>query len=133
MPSVAAVNRADVANRSHRSVGLTARPADATGYDLYLHAYKIAWSSARQVPEALRLLAQALARGPNYGSAVAWAAVCHFRLLLYSQSQGRRTDRLKRPEFVVIEVIEDAETITSFSVCSIPGSIIPLKPVSEGH
>jgi adenylate cyclase len=48
-----------------RSAG---RPtADLTAYDLYLRAYAMVLSSARQVPEALRLMEQAIARDPRYG------------------------------------------------------------------
>ncbi len=45
-----------------RSAG---RPtADLTAYDLYLRAYAMILSSARLVPEALRLMEQAIARDP---------------------------------------------------------------------
>jgi adenylate cyclase len=57
-----------------RSAG---RPTnDLTAYDLYLRAYAMVWSAARQVPEALRLLEQAIARDPRYGPVLAWAAFC---------------------------------------------------------
>jgi hypothetical protein len=58
-----------------------ARPTnDPTAYDLYLAAYAMLWRSA-QVPEALRLLEAAIARDPNYGPALAWAAICCNRLM----------------------------------------------------
>ena len=48
-----------------RSAG---RPTnDLTAYDLYLRAYAMVLSSARQIPEALRLMEQAIARDPRYG------------------------------------------------------------------
>src|SRR4030095_10926182 len=50
-------------------------PNDLTAYDLYLRASAMFWSSA-QVPEALRLLEEAIARDPHYGPALAWAAMC---------------------------------------------------------
>jgi hypothetical protein len=53
---------------------------DLTAYDIYLRASAMFWSSA-QVPEALRLLEQAIARDPRYGPALAWAAVCCNRLV----------------------------------------------------
>jgi adenylate cyclase len=56
--------------------------ADLTAYDLYLRAYAMVWASARQVPEALRLMEQAIARDPRYGPALAWAAYCCYRLLI---------------------------------------------------
>jgi hypothetical protein len=40
---------------------------DLTAYDLYLRAYAMVWSSARQSPEALRLMEQAIERDPRYG------------------------------------------------------------------
>ena len=54
-----------------RSAG---RPTnDLTAYDLYLRAYATVLSSGKQVPEALRLLEQAIERDPHYGLALAWA------------------------------------------------------------
>ena len=44
---------------------------DLTAYDLYLRAYPTLWSSSRQIPQALRLLEQAIARDPRYGPALA--------------------------------------------------------------
>ena len=45
-----------------------ARPtADLTAYDLYLRGYAMVWSSARQIPEALRLMEEAIARDQYYG------------------------------------------------------------------
>jgi hypothetical protein len=41
---------------------------DLTAYDLYLRACAV-WPSARQIPEALRLLEQAISRDPRYGPA----------------------------------------------------------------
>ena len=76
-----------------RSAG---RPtADLTAYDLYLRAYAMVWSSARQKPEALRLMEQAIARDPRYGPALAWAAICCRRLVMDGRSGDREADRLK--------------------------------------
>jgi TolB-like protein/class 3 adenylate cyclase len=80
-----------------RSAG---RPTnDLTAYDLYLRAYAMVWSSARQIPEALRLLEQAIARDPRYGPALAWAAYCCYRLLHDGRSEDRAADRLKGVDF----------------------------------
>ena len=76
----------------------TGRPTtDLTAYDLYLRAHALYLSSAREIPEALRLLEQAIARDPDYGPALAYAAVCCSRLCLdgsstdaEGDSQGRR-------------------------------------------
>ena len=90
-----------------RSAG---RPtADLTAYDLYLRAYAMVLSSARQIPEALRLLEQAIARDPHYGPALAWAANCCFRLLSDGRSEDREADRLKGVDFArrALEVAGD--------------------------
>jgi TolB-like protein/Tfp pilus assembly protein PilF len=69
--------------------------SDLTAYDLYLRAYAMFLSSARQIPEALRLMEQATTRDPCYGPALAWAAICCFRLVLDSRSEDPAGDRLK--------------------------------------
>jgi len=50
---------------------------DLTAYDLYLRAYELMLSPARNVPEVLRLLDEAIARDPDFGPALAWASICH--------------------------------------------------------
>jgi adenylate cyclase len=90
-----------------RSAG---RPtADLTAYDLYLRAYAIFMSSARQIPDALRLTEQAIARDPHYGPALAWAALCCQRLLLDDRSEDPAVDRLKGADFArrALEVAGD--------------------------
>jgi TolB-like protein/class 3 adenylate cyclase len=90
-----------------RSAG---RPtADLTAYDLYLRAYAMYLSSARQIPEALHLMEQAIARDPRYGPALAWAALCCYRLLLDGRSQDRAADALKGADFArrALEVAGD--------------------------
>jgi TolB-like protein len=86
------------------------RPSeDLTAYDLYLRASAMYLSSARQTPEALRLLEQAIARDPHYGSALAWGAACCHRLLLTNRSEDRTADRLKVVNFAqrALEVAGD--------------------------
>jgi TolB-like protein len=90
-----------------RSAG---RPTnDLTAYDLYLRAYAMTFSSARQIPEALRLLEQAIARDPRYGPALACAALCCFRLLFDDRSEDPAADRLKGVDFArrALEVAGD--------------------------
>ena len=90
-----------------RSAG---RPTnDLNAYDLYLRAYAIFWSSARQIPEALRLLEQAIARDPRYGPALAWAAICCYRLLTDGRSEDREADARKGVAFArrALEVAGD--------------------------
>jgi adenylate cyclase len=83
--------------------------ADLTAYDLYLRAYAMVLSSARQTPEALRLMELSIARDPRYGPALAWAAICCFRLLLDGRSEDREADRLKGTNFArrALEVAGD--------------------------
>jgi adenylate cyclase len=66
-------------------------------------------SSARHIPEVLRLLEQAIARDPNYGPALAWAAMCCHRLLYDDRSEDRERDRLKGIDFArrALEVARD--------------------------
>ena len=90
-----------------RSAG---RPTgDLTAYDLYLRAYEMVWSSARQIPEALRLMEQAIARDPRYGPALAWAALCCTRLVSDGRSEDPAADRLKGVDFArrALEVAGD--------------------------
>jgi adenylate cyclase len=90
-----------------RSVG---RPTnDLTAYDLYLRAYAMFVSSARKIPEALRLTEQAIARDPRYGPALAWAAVCCVRLVQDGRSEDPEADHLKAADFArrALEVAGD--------------------------
>src|SRR5271170_5925802 len=80
-----------------RSAG---RPtSDLTAYDLYLRAYAMVLSSVQQIPEALRLMEQAIARDPRYAPALAWAAFCCHRLLHDSLSEDPAADRRKGIDF----------------------------------
>ncbi len=91
------------------TVRSASRPtADLTAYDLYLRACAV-WPSARQIPEALRLLEQAIARDPRYGPALAWAAFFCFRLLTDDQSEDPAADRRKGTDFArrALEVAGD--------------------------
>jgi len=73
--------------------------ADLTAYDLYLRAYAMALSSATQIYEELRLLEQAIYRDPRYGPALAYAAICYLRLLIYDRSEHPEADALKGVDF----------------------------------
>jgi adenylate cyclase len=88
----------------------TGRPTDdLTAYDLYLRAYAMVFSSARQIPEALCLMEQAIARDPRYGPALAWAAFCCYRLLVDDRSEDREAHVLKGVDFArrALEVAGD--------------------------
>jgi len=75
------------------------------------------WSSARQAPEALRLIEQAIAIDPRYGTALSWAAFLCQRLLFDGRSEDRETDRLKGAEFArrALEVAGDDPVILAES------------------
>jgi TolB-like protein/class 3 adenylate cyclase len=80
-----------------RSAG---RPTDdLTAYDLYLRAAAMFLSSAMQIPAALSLLEQAIARDPHYGPALAWAAVCCVRLCMDGRSEDLEADSRKGADF----------------------------------
>jgi TolB-like protein len=88
---------------------VTSRPTnDLTAYDLYLRAHAMFWSSA-QVPKALDLLEQAITRDPRYGPALAWAAICCYRLLQDGRSEDREAGRLKGIDYArrALEVAGD--------------------------
>jgi adenylate cyclase len=90
-----------------RSAG---RPTnDLTAYDLYLRAYAMFLSSARQIPESLGLIERAIERDPRYGPALAWAALCCYRLLNDGRSEDREADGAKGADFArrALEVAGD--------------------------
>ena len=82
---------------------------DLSAYDLYLRAYATLLSSARQIPEALRLVEQAIARDPRYGPALAWAAFCCLRLVLDGRSEDPEADARRGADFArrALEVAGD--------------------------
>jgi TolB-like protein/class 3 adenylate cyclase len=80
-----------------RSAG---RPTDdLTAYDLYLRSAAMFLSSAVQIPAALSLLEQAIARDPHYGPALGWAAVCCVRLCMDGRSEDLEADSRKGADF----------------------------------
>jgi tetratricopeptide (TPR) repeat protein len=60
-----------------------ARPTtDLSAYDLYLRALAVFYPMTKErIVEALGLLEQAIAIDRHYGPALAWAALCHLRLV----------------------------------------------------
>jgi adenylate cyclase len=68
---------------------------DLTAYDLYLRAFAMVASSAKQIPEALRLLEQAIGRDPRYGPPLALASYCHARRCLDGWSEDLEADSRK--------------------------------------
>ena len=62
------------------------RTEDLTTYDLYLRAQSFFWPLDRgSVGRALELLEQAIARDPQYGPALGWAAICHLQKTNWSE------------------------------------------------
>jgi adenylate cyclase len=86
---------------------------DLTAYDLYLRAFTMHLASARQIPEALRLLEQAIARDPDYAPALALAAFCHGRLPVDGRSDAAGADRAKGIDFArrALELASDDPTV----------------------
>jgi adenylate cyclase len=79
----------------HRSAE---RPTtNLTAYDLYLRALSIYFFRTKErVIATLRLLDQAIEIDPHYGPPLAWAAICHLRLVgdaLYSAEEREATQR----------------------------------------
>src|SRR5690348_1396289 len=106
-----ALQAAETARSAHRPTN------DLTAYDLYLRAYAMVWSSARQTPEALRLMEQAIARDPCYGPALAGAALCCYRLVTDGRSDDPAADRLKGLDYAMraLEVAGDDPGILTTS------------------
>ena len=72
---------------------------DLTAYDLYLRAHAMIWSSAKQIPEALGLVEQEIARDPGYGPALAWAAMCCYQLFVDGSGTDPGGDSRKGIDF----------------------------------
>jgi TolB-like protein/class 3 adenylate cyclase len=88
-----ALQAAETARSTHRPTN------DLSAYDLYLRAYAMILASARQVPDALRLLERAITRDARYGAALAEAAFCCHRLVIDGLSEDPVADRLKGIDF----------------------------------
>ena len=74
-----------------------ARPTTHLGaYDLYLRALAAFFPTTKErIFKALELLEQAIAIDPQYGLALAWAAVCHLRLVADGWADAPETTRCK--------------------------------------
>ena len=84
-----------------------------SAYDLYLRASAMVRASAKRIPEALRLLERAIERDPRYESALAYAALCCFRLHDDGVSDDPETDRVKGIDFArrALEVAGDDPSV----------------------
>jgi TolB-like protein/class 3 adenylate cyclase len=68
--------------------------SDLTAYDLYLRAYVMFLTSRQQIPQALALLEEAIARDPQFGPALAFAACCYMNLVT-DDATDRESSRRK--------------------------------------
>jgi len=102
-----ALQTAEAARSAHRPT------SDLTAYDLYLRAHSMTLSSAKQFPEALGLMEQAIARDPRYGPALAQAAICCVRLVVDGRSKDPDAEALKGVDFArrALEVAGDDPAI----------------------
>jgi TolB-like protein len=89
---------------------------DLTAYSLYLRAYAMVWSSAARIPEALHLMEQAIARDPQYGTALGFAALCCHRLVIDDRSDDPPADRLKGIDFArrALDVGDDDPEVLAY-------------------
>ena len=85
------------------------RPPISPPTTLYLRAYAMFFSPGKAIPEALDLMEQAIARDPNYGPALAWAAMCCSRMIVDGSSGNPAADRRKGADFArrALEVAGD--------------------------
>jgi TolB-like protein/class 3 adenylate cyclase len=79
------------------TVRATKRPTtNLNAYDLYLRAVAAFFPVTRErLLSALELIDQAIAMDPSYGPALAWAAVCHLRLISEGWDAEPDTSRRK--------------------------------------
>jgi TolB-like protein/class 3 adenylate cyclase/Tfp pilus assembly protein PilF len=102
-----------------RSAG---RPTDdLTAYDLYLRAYAMLLASGKQIPQALGLLEQAIARDPGYGPALAWASVCCMRLCGDGSSKDQEADCRKGADYArrALQVAADDPAVLANSALAL--------------
>jgi len=110
-----ALQAAEVSRSAYRPT------SDLTAYDLYLRAYAMTLSSGARFPEALRHLEEAIARDPGYGPALAYAAVCCFRLVGDGRSEDPEVDRRKGTTFArrALEVVDDDPNILAHAALAL--------------
>lgn len=69
--------------------------SDLSAYEAHLRGYKMLFTLAKQIPQALASLEVAIERDPSYGPALAFAAHCCMRLCMDGSSKHPGTDRRK--------------------------------------
>jgi TolB-like protein len=70
-----------------------------SAYEAHLRGYKMLFTSAKQIPQALALLEGAIGRDRDYGPALAFAAHCCMRLCMDGSSKHPGSDRRKGIEY----------------------------------
>ena len=73
--------------------------SDLSAYEAHLRGYAMLFTLANQIPQALALLEEAIARDPDYGPALAFAAHCCMRLCMDGSSKHPGSDRRKGIEY----------------------------------
>lgn len=73
--------------------------SEFSAYAAHLRGWAMLFKSAKQIPQALGLLEEAIARDPNYAPALAFAAHCCMRLCMDGSSRHPGSDRRKGIEY----------------------------------
>jgi adenylate cyclase len=91
--------------------------SDLTAYDLYLRGVARFFPATQQrILEALDFFQQAIGRDPNFGPALAWAAICQLRLYLDGWTEQPETAIRKGREFAhqaLEAAASDPETVAN--------------------
>ena len=73
--------------------------SDLSAYEAHLRGYPMLFTLAKQIPQALASLEKAIARDPDYGPALAFAAHCCMRLCMDGSTKHPGSDRRKGIEY----------------------------------
>jgi TolB-like protein len=69
--------------------------SDLSAYRAHLRGYQMLFTLAKQIPQALAFLEEAIVRDPDYGPGLAFAAHCCMRLCMDGSTKHRESDRRK--------------------------------------
>jgi adenylate cyclase len=91
--------------------------SDLTAYDLCLRAQPLFWSLGKDgILQALALLEQAIARDPQYGPALGWAAMCRLHVAINGWSEDFERNRSIGMDYARRALVageEDAATLAN--------------------
>ena len=94
-----ALQASEIRRAAHRPT------SDLTAYDLCLRAQPLYWSLGKEgIFQALALLEEAIARDPQYGPALTWAAMCR----LHVEFNGWRKDTAERLSYCPCKILPHA-------------------------